>query len=186
MGLSPTSRKAGPRDAATKVARHRPGVLELAKELGNLAEACRRRGLDRTSLRGWKRRFQTRGLEGLKDLPPIHESHPRIAPPESVEGMRALALEHPAHGRDRLEAMPSLEGGGVSSITIQKILGENGLGARAGRWLALERAHAGKAIEITAERAAFLEKLTPCFRDAMSRARRQASGSRRTRSSWAA
>jgi hypothetical protein len=38
-----------PRDAATKLARQRMSVLELAAELGNAAEACRRRGMDRTS-----------------------------------------------------------------------------------------------------------------------------------------
>ena len=36
------------RDAATKFAEHRLSVLELARELGNVAEVCRRRGLDRT------------------------------------------------------------------------------------------------------------------------------------------
>jgi len=39
----------GKRDAASKLAEHRLSVLELAKELGNVAEACRRRGLDRTN-----------------------------------------------------------------------------------------------------------------------------------------
>lgn len=45
------------RDADTKLAQSRLSVLELAKGLGNVAEACRRRGLDRTSLYEWKRRF---------------------------------------------------------------------------------------------------------------------------------
>jgi transposase-like protein len=33
-------------------------VLELAERLGNVAEACRRGGIDRTSFYDWKRRFQ--------------------------------------------------------------------------------------------------------------------------------
>ena len=56
------------RDPATKLAEQRLSVLELARELGNVAEACRRRGLDRTSFYKWKRRFQTQGFEDLKDL----------------------------------------------------------------------------------------------------------------------
>jgi hypothetical protein len=32
-------------------------VLELAERLGNVAEACRRGGIDRTSFYDWKRRF---------------------------------------------------------------------------------------------------------------------------------
>ncbi len=90
MGRTPTARKSRPRDAATKVAEHRLSVLELARELGNVAEACRRRGMDRTSFYEWKRRFQTHGFEGLKDLPPIHKSHPQTTPPETVEKIKAL------------------------------------------------------------------------------------------------
>jgi len=86
------------RDAKTKIAQTRMSVLELAKELGNVAEACRQRGMDRTSFYEWKRRFQTHGFVGLKDLPPIHRSHPQTTPPETVERIKALALEHPAYG----------------------------------------------------------------------------------------
>jgi hypothetical protein len=99
----------------------------------------------------------------VKDLPPIHRSHPQTTPPEVVERIRALALEHPAYGCNRLKAMLALEGRRVSAITIQKILNDNGRGTRVDRWLALEQESAVKAIEISAEQAAFLEKLNPCF-----------------------
>lgn len=165
MGQSSAAKKSLARNAASKVAQQRLSVLELARELGNVAEACRQRGMDRTSFYEWKRRFQTQGFEGLKDLPPIHRSHPQTTPPETVEKIRTLALEHPSFGCNRYEAMLSLEGIRVSSITIQKILNDNGLGTRYERWLALEAKHAEKAIEITAEQAAFLEKLNPCFRE---------------------
>lgn len=49
MGRSSTAKNASPRDAASKVARQRLSVLELARELGNVAGACRRRGMDRSS-----------------------------------------------------------------------------------------------------------------------------------------
>lgn len=49
----------------------------------------------------------------------------------------------------------------MSAITIQKLLNDNGLGTRIERWLALEEANAGRAIDITSEQAAFLEKLNP-------------------------
>ena len=80
MGRTSTTAEPQKRDAGTKLAQQRLSVLELAKELGNVAEACRQRGLDRTSFYEWKRRFQTQGFEGLKDLPPIHKSHPQIEP----------------------------------------------------------------------------------------------------------
>jgi len=92
MAQAARSSGRGKRDAATKLAEHRLSVLELAKELGNVAEACRRRGLDRTSFYEWKRRFQTRGVRGAKNLPPVHKSYPQMTPPETVERIRALAL----------------------------------------------------------------------------------------------
>lgn len=152
-------------DAVTKVAKQRLSVLQLAEKLGNAAEACRKRGMDRTSFYEWKRRFQTQGFEGLKDLPPVHKSHPQTTAPEVVERIKALALEHPAYGCNRIEAMLALEGRRVSAITVQKILNDHGLGSRYDRWLALEEANAGKAIEITSEQAAFIEKLNPCFKE---------------------
>jgi len=165
MAQASKSSERSKRDAATKLAEHRLSVLELAKELGNVAEACRRRGLDRTSFYEWKRRFQTQGFEGLKDLPPIHKSHPQTTPPETMERIKELALEHPAYGCNRIEALLALEGRRVSAITIQKILNDNALGARYDRWLALERANVEKAIELSGEQVAFLEKLNPCFRE---------------------
>ena len=78
----------------------------------------------------WKRRFQTQGFEGLKDLPPIHRSHPQTTPVEVVERIKikALALEHPAitvvgaygelvttrYGCNRHEALLAVEGMRVS------------------------------------------------------------------------
>lgn len=124
MGRSSTTAQPRKRDADTKLAQSRLSVLELAKELGNVAEACRQRGLDRTSFYEWKRRFQTQGFEGLKDLPPIHKSHPQTTPPETLERIKDLALAHPAYGCNRHEAMLALEGVRVSAITIQKILND--------------------------------------------------------------
>ena len=165
--------ESGQRDARSTRAEHRLSVLELARELGNVAEACRQRGLDRTSFSEWRRRFRTQGFDGLKDLPPIHKSHPQTTPPETVERIKELALEHPAYGCNRLEAMLALEGRRVSSITVQKILNDNALGTRHDRWLALgAQATAGKARELNSEQVAFLERRSA---NVMSRARRQAS-----------
>jgi transposase InsO family protein len=140
-------------------------VLELAERLGNVTEACRRGGIDRTSFYDWKRRFQTQGLDGLKDLPPIAKSHPMTTPPEVAARIGELALAHPAYGCNRIEALLALEGKRVSAITIQKILNDEGLGTRHERWLALERRSAEEPIELSPEQVTFLERLNPCFRE---------------------
>lgn len=60
-----------------KIARQRMSVLELSAKLKNVSEACRRRGITRTQFYEYKKRFETFGLEGLVDLPPIPKSHPQ-------------------------------------------------------------------------------------------------------------
>jgi hypothetical protein len=162
-------------DAAAKVAKQRLSVLDLAARLGNAAEACRRRGMDRTSFYEWKRRFQTHGFDGLKDLPPIHRSHPQTTPAEVVERILALATEHPAYGCNRIEALLMLERKRVSAITVQKLLNEHDLGSREQRWLALERKNADQAIELTPEQVAFLEKQNLASASATSKAADRAS-----------
>src|SRR6476659_829887 len=124
--------------AARKVTAKDPGE-KLADRLGKFSEACRRGGIDRTSFYDWKRRFQLEGLDGLKDLPPIAKSHPMTTAPEVVARIEELALTHPAYGCNKIEALLALEGRRVSAITVQKILGDKGLGTRHERWLALER-----------------------------------------------
>jgi transposase InsO family protein len=163
--MAQAARKVTAKDTNEKLAHRRLTVLELAERLGNVAEACRRGGIDRTSFYGWKRRFQPHGLDGLKDLPPIAKSHPMTTAPEVVARIEELALAHPAYGCNRIEALLALGGRRVSAITIQKILNDKGLGTRHERWLALERRNAERAIELGPEQAAFLEKLNPCFRE---------------------
>jgi transposase InsO family protein len=163
--MAQAARKLTAKDTNEKLAHRRLTVLELAQRLGNVAEACRRGGIDRTSFYDWKRRFQLEGLDGLKDLPPIAKSHPMTTAPEVVARIEELALEHPAHGCNKIEATLALEGRRVSAITVQKILNDRGLGSRHERWLALERRNADQVIELTPEQAVFLEKLNPCFRE---------------------
>jgi len=81
--------------AEEKVARQRLSVLELAQALGNVSEACRQRGMSRTQFYEYKRRFQTHGLEGLKDLPPIPKDHlaTNSTARRSVAGLRGTSTE---------------------------------------------------------------------------------------------
>jgi transposase InsO family protein len=163
--MAQAARKVTAKDANEKLAHRRLTVLELAERLGNVSEACRRGGIDRTSFYDWKRRFQTHGLDGLKDLPPLAKSHPMTTPPEVVARIEELAIRHPAYGCNRLEALLALEGRRVSAITVQKILNDQGLGTRHERWLALERKNADEPLDLSPEQVAFLEKLNPCFRE---------------------
>jgi transposase InsO family protein len=151
------------KDPATKVAHHRLSVLQLAQELNSVSKACRQAGMDRTSFYEWKRRFQTHGLAGLKDLPPIPKSHPATTPEPIQERIVALALEHPTRGCDFLSAQLALEGITVSGVTVQSILNKRELGSRYERLLALEQRALDQQIELTPELIKLIEKANPCF-----------------------
>ena len=153
------------KDPATKLAHRRLSVLELAQELGSVSRACRQAGMDRTSFYEWKRRFQTHGLDGLKDLPPVHRSHPQATAPETVARVLALALENPAWVCNRLSDHLALQGVALSSVTVQNILAKSGLGSRYERLLKLEERAAAQKVELTAEQVALIEKANPAFRE---------------------
>jgi len=88
--------------AEIKLAKRRLSALQLAEALGNVTEACRRRGISRTQFYEYKRRFQTHGLESLKNLPPVHKAHPQTTPPEVAEKILELSLANPMWGCVRL------------------------------------------------------------------------------------
>src|SRR5215472_16781965 len=117
------------------IAHQRLSVLQLAEALGNVSVACRQRGMTRTQFYDYKRRFELQGLEGLKDLPPIHKSHPQTTPPAVIERILALSLAHPAWGCVRLSEHLKLDGVSVSSPTIQSILLQPGMGSTLERLL---------------------------------------------------
>lgn len=78
--------------AEKKLTQQRLSLLELAEALGSVLEACRQRGVSRTRFYEYKRRFQTHGLEGLKDLPPIAKSHPMTTPAAVVDTFSSYAF----------------------------------------------------------------------------------------------
>lgn len=116
-----------------------------------MSEACRRRGLSRSRFPAYKRRFQTHGLEGLKDLPPVPKTHPQTTLAEVVEKIREAAIHKPMWGRVRLSHQLKLHGMVVSSPTIQKLLIKHELGSSYQRLLILEEKALNQEIELTSE-----------------------------------
>jgi transposase InsO family protein len=152
-------------NAPEKVARQRLSVLQLAQTLGSVSEACRQRGMTRTQFYDYKRRFELQGIEGLKDLPPIHKTHPQTTPEAVVEQILALSLAHPAWGCVRLSAHLKLAGIAVSSPTIQDILIRADMGRKFARLLQLEEQVATEGLELTPEQTQAVEKGNPCYRE---------------------
>mgnify|MGYP001179928908 CR=1 FL=1 len=122
-------------NADDKLARQRRDLLYLGHAIGNISEACRQRGVSRTQFYVYKRRFQENGLEGLKDRPPVHKSHPFTTPDRVEDIILESSLEHPDWGCGRLSAHLNIQGILVSSPTIQRILIKHAMGRRHDRQL---------------------------------------------------
>ena len=151
--------------AEKKLAQHRLSVLELAKALGNVSAACRHSRMDRTSFYEYKRRFQTHGLAGLKDMPPIPHAHPQTTPPAIVDKILSMSLEHPAWGCDRLSDMLRLESIFISPISVQNILTKHSLRSQYDRFLKLETKVLAEKIDLNAEQLQYLERFNPVWRE---------------------
>ncbi|BBB92144.1 MAG TPA: IS481 family transposase [Methylomusa anaerophila] len=153
------------KDPVTKAIQRRVSVLQLAEVLGNVSEACRCSGMNRTSFYEWKKRFQTQGIEGLKNLPPIHRTHPQRTPPAVEAKVIAASLDHPDWGCLKLEACVKSQGIHVSSTTIQKILLCHNLGSRPQRWLRLEKKYLMEGLPLNSEAVRKIEQYNPCFKE---------------------
>ncbi len=130
--------------AEKKVVKQRLSALQLAEALGNVSEACRRRGMSRSQFYEYKRRFQTHGV---------------------VEQILALSMEHPMWGCVRLSRQLMLKGVSVSSPTIQNILIKNGMASRYERLLKLEAWAAKEKLTLTPEQVAAIERANPCYQE---------------------
>jgi transposase InsO family protein len=137
----------------------------MAKAIGNVSEACRRSGMDRTSFYEWKRRFQTHGIAGLLDQPPIPKHQPNATPPELEAQVLEASLEHPTWGCVKLSDHLKMQGISISSPTIQKIFIRNGMASIYDRLLLLEKKHLEEGMELSAEQIAKIERYNPVFRE---------------------
>jgi transposase len=148
-----------------KLAVNRLKLLEFAEALGNVTEACRKMGISRSQFYEYKQRYQAQGIEGLKDLPPIHKSHPQTTPPAVVEQVMAWVFKQPTWGCEKISIKLKQAGIRLSAVTVQDILNKHDVGTRQQRLFAAEKRHLAGEIELDADVIAALERHNPCYRE---------------------
>jgi transposase InsO family protein len=123
---------------------YRLRLFTLADELGNVSEACRQMGVDRSTYYRWKPKLERYGLDGLRVRERRRPRMPNQISPHLEHKVLAFALGHPGYGPRRISAellRPKWGGIRISEHGIWRVLRRFNLNTRCKR-LSLIARHA--------------------------------------------
>lgn len=143
---------------AQKVIKPKLGVLELAKQLGNVSQACKVMGYSRDTFYRYKHLYETGGEEALQDLTRRKPNEKNRVPAHVEEAVIDLAIENPALGQLRAANELQQRGIHVSSSGVRCIWLRNDLETFQKRLKVLEAKSAQEGILLTEEQLAALER----------------------------
>jgi Winged helix-turn helix len=145
-------------NTAQKVIKVKVGLLELAKQLGNVSQACKVMGYSRDSFYRFTELYDAGGEAALQELSRRKPNFKNRVAPEVAEAVVALALEQPAWGQLRAANALAQRGLPISAAGGRCGWERNGLENLAKRLRALEAQGARESHMLTEVQLAALEK----------------------------